>query len=190
MKIRKYMHFFKGWRLYYRDLRRYKEIEKNSGYDCFRICRKNKFPVIYDRFAMAGKIDGHYFFQDVFMAKEIFKRAPKEHFDIGSRLDGFIAHLLSFRENVTMIDIRPLPFEVKGLTFLQSDATNLNEIKNDTIESISSLHAIEHFGLGRYGDLVDPTAWKKVLYAMQRVTQRGGVYIYKCSDWTRKYIVF
>lgn len=47
-----------------------------------------------------------------------------------------------YRENVTMIDIRPLPFEVKGLTFLQSDATNLNEIKNDTIESISSLHAI------------------------------------------------
>lgn len=174
MKIKKYMHSLQGWKAYYRDLIRYRKIEKDSGYTEFRIHRKNKFPAIYDRFAMAGRVDGHYFFQDVFMAKEIFQYAPKEHFDIGSRLDGFITHLLSFREKVTMIDIRPLPFEVQGLTFLQSDATNLSEIESDTIESISSLHAIEHFGLGRYGDPVDPAAWEKVLHAMQRVTKTGG----------------
>lgn len=174
MKIKKYMHFFQGWKLYHRDLRRYKKLEKDSRYSEFKIYGKNKLPVVYDRFEMAGKIDGHYFFQDIFMAKEIFKCAPKDHFDIGSRLDGFITHLLSFRENVTMIDIRPLPFEVMGLTFLQSDATNLSEIESSTVESISSLHAIEHFGLGRYGDPVDPAAWEKVLYAMQRVTKTGG----------------
>lgn len=33
---------------------------------------------------------------------------------------------------------------------------------------------MEHFGLGRYGDPVDPMAWEKALKAFQRVLKKGG----------------
>lgn len=125
----------------------------------------------------AGEIDKHYFFQDLYMAKQIIKISPRQHHDIGSRIDGFISHLLCLRENITLIDIRPLPHMISGLKFHQSDATNLKTIPDNSIESISSLHAVEHFGLGRYGDPIDPIAWKKALLSMQRVLQENG-YLY------------
>jgi hypothetical protein len=45
---------------------------------------------------------------------------------------------------------------------------------DDSLESLSSLHAIEHFGLGRYGDPVGPDGWHKVMGALERVLGRGG----------------
>ena len=41
-------------------------------------------------------------------------------------------------------------------------------------ESISSLHAGEHFGLGRYGDPVDPIAHLKFIQSLTRVLAPGG----------------
>lgn len=63
---------------------------------------------------------------------------------------------------------------VDGLKFIRSDATNLNEIASQSIESISSLHAAEHFGLGRYGDPIDVDACFKVMQALQRVLKPEG----------------
>jgi hypothetical protein len=75
---------------------------------------------------------------------------------------------------VTLVDIRPLPVSVPGLTFLQDDATDLNSVSDDSAESLSSLHAAEHFGLGRYGDAIDPTACFRFMTALQRVLAPGG----------------
>jgi len=47
-------------------------------------------------------------------------------------------------------------------------------IADASVESLSSLHAVEHFGLGRYGDPIDPTAPVKAMQAMARVIQPGG----------------
>ena len=77
---------------------------------------------------------------------------------------------------MNLIDIRPFPIEIAGLSFVQADATNLDGIQDNSIESISSLHAIEHFGLGRYGDKIDPYAWKKVLKSIQRVMCPSGMF--------------
>ena len=74
--------------------------------------------------------------------------------------------LLSFRKNVILIDIRPLGKEIDGLEFIKADATNLENIDDNSIESISALSSIEHFGLGRYGDEVDPEACFKCFEAI------------------------
>ncbi|HWF86113.1 MAG TPA: hypothetical protein VG222_14745 [Vicinamibacterales bacterium] len=50
---------------------------------------------------------GHYFHQDLWVAKRIYAARPAAHVDIGSRIDGFVAHLLTFMP-VTVIDVRPL----------------------------------------------------------------------------------
>jgi SAM-dependent methyltransferase len=93
--------------------------------------------------------------------------------DIGSRLDGFVAHLLVFMP-VTSIDVRPLRSTVQGLSFLEEDATTLRSIADASVESISSLHAVEHFGLGRYGDPVDPEGPFKMMRSLTRVLKPGG----------------
>jgi SAM-dependent methyltransferase len=92
---------------------------------------------------------------------------------VGSRIDGFITHLLVFMP-VTVVDIRPLSSRVPGLTFIQEDATTLASIPTSSVESLSSLNAVEHFGLGRYGDPVDPNACFKAMAALARVLKPGG----------------
>lgn len=127
-----------------------------------------------DESASSAGIDPHYFLQDIYMAKEIMKQKVDLHYDIGSSVTSFIAHLLCFGQKTVLIDIRPLPWEIENLTFIQSDATLLENIADESIESLSSLHAVEHFGLGRYGDPVNPESWRYALSAMQRVLKKGG----------------
>ena len=131
------------------------------------------YPILHDYTDSAGVAKGNYFNQDLWAARKIFKAAPTDHIDIGSRVDGFVAHVLSFRP-VTIIDIRPLESSIPGLTFMQADATNLESFPDNSVESLSSLHAAEHFGLGRYGDPLDPEGHIKFMRAMARVLKPGG----------------
>ena len=134
------------------------------------------WPLLFDWDSAAGTLSS-YFWQDLWAARKIFQRKPSMHFDIASRVDGFIAHLLTFMP-VTLIDIRPLPYEISHLNFIRADATNMPAIKENSIESLSSLCAIEHFGLGRYGDPIDPEACFHSMSEMQRVlAPRGRLYV-------------
>lgn len=141
--------------------------------DGFQIRPANLFPILNDKTANAGSTTDHYFHQDLWAARKIFARNPKSHLDVGSRVDGFVAHVLAFRE-ITVMDIRPLDSEIPGLTFLCDDATEMNRIESNTVESLSSLHAAEHFGLGRYGDPIDPHACFRFMASLQRVLAPGG----------------
>jgi hypothetical protein len=149
---------------------KYRRLNRN---DSFRISIRDLFPILLDRDESAGVAEGHYFHQDIWAAKKIFKRAPGRHIDIGSRVDGFVAHLLVFMP-VTIIDIRQLESNIPGLSFIRDNATQLSQLPSNSVESLSSLHAAEHFGLGRYSDPVDPTACFKFMDALQRVLAPGG----------------
>ena len=138
----------------------------------FHASLRKIYPCLMDWDSSAGSL-GVYFWQDLWGARKIFSRKPPEHYDIGSRVDGFIAHVLPFMP-VTMIDIRPLPQKVEGLKFIQADATSLDGIPDKSLISLSSLCAPEHFGLGRYGDPVDPEACFAAMRSMQRVLADGG----------------
>lgn len=144
--------------------------------EIFVYLKENEFPLLSEYRTDAANLDAHYFLQDIWFAKRIIKNKPIVHYDIGSRVDGFLSHLLSANINVNMIDIRPLGIELEGLSFTQGDATDLKNIKSDSIHSLSSLHVVEHFGLGRYGDPIDPDGWKKGLLAMQRIVEPGGYF--------------
>lgn len=160
----------KGLPRFFSDLRKFNRL---TGDDKGGASLKSLHPVLADQFETAGQIDAHYFYQDIWAARRVSAFNPSHHMDIGSRLDGFVAHVLSFN-SVTVIDIRPVPVSVAGLSFLQADATTLAGIESDSIPSLSSLHAAEHFGLGRYGDPIDPTAHLKFMAALARVLQPGG----------------
>ncbi len=156
---------------YIRDLFAYRS-HKEYG-PKFRLRLSVLYPILADYNDASGTASGHYFHQDLLVARKVFAAKPAKHIDIGSRVDGFIAHLLCFRE-VNYVDIRPLKSAVPGLHFICSDATNLSEFADNSVESISSLHAAEHFGLGRYGDPVDPQACFRFMQSLARVLALDG----------------
>jgi hypothetical protein len=134
---------------------------------------KHLYPILNDASDQAGSARGHYFHQDLWAARKIYAARPARHVDVGSRDDGFVAHVLTFMP-VVVVDVRPLVSGTEGLTFQQADATEMTAFADGSIESLSSLHAVEHFGLGRYGDPVDPDACFRVMRALARVLAPGG----------------
>lgn len=150
-----------------------KEYQKQNARPNFAIEEQYLWPVIKDKYALAGTIN-NYFWQDLWAARLIYKTGAKEHFDIGSRIDGFIAHLLAMDIDVTLIDIREFPGEVEKLHTIVDDATSLKQIADGSIESMSALCSLEHFGLGRYGDPIDPEACFRCFGEIQKKIKKGG----------------
>lgn len=136
--------------------------------------RRTQFlPSLHDSSQDAGEATGHYFWQDLIVARWIYETNPNKHLDIGSRVDGFIAHLLSFRF-VEVLDIRPITSPIENLSFIQGDAMEkLTHLQNE-YDSVSSLHALEHFGLGRYGDPEDERGHMKGLLNIAECVALGG----------------
>lgn len=131
----------------------------------------------FERFVNAGTLfNDTYLNMDLWGAKKVYANRPRtRHYDIASRVDGFVTHLLSFGVDVTLIDIRPLnTFGTPGIDFIQENATLLAGIGDQTIESMSALCSLEHFGLGRYGDPVDPSAHLHAMENIQRVLMPGA----------------
>lgn len=129
------------------------------------------FPILTDFNKNAGDTQGQYFHQDLIVASLIYKNNPDEHLDIGSRIDGFVAHVASFRK-IILYDIRPLPPLHKNIIFKKVNLQNKNKLKKYI--SISCLHAIEHFGLGRYGDPLDPSGHVKGFINIVNMMKKNG----------------
>lgn len=156
---------------YVRDYYTFRRRTAQAGDGAVRL--GTPFPITADRTSAAGETSSHYFLQDLWAARKIYEASPERHIDIGSRIDGFVSHLLVFR-SVEVIDIRPLEDTIDGLAFRQEDAMLLDTIPDRSVESLSSLHAVEHFGLGRYGDPLDPQACFKAMRSFARVLAPGG----------------
>ena len=131
-------------------------------------------PCLIDISSASGSVPRHYFHQDIWAAKIILDSGVNLHYDCGSRLDGFISHCLVFT-SVCMMDIRPLDVKIDNLTFVHTDFSNYNEhIPSSSVQSFSSLHALEHFGLGRYGDSFSHDAYLSAISEIQRIVASGG----------------
>ena len=135
-------------------------------------------PITYEYNDQAGFASGHYFHQDLLVASFIAHDKPQRHIDVGSRIDGFIAHVASHRP-IEVIDIRNLkPTPHQNIKFIQIDLSNHKNVEVEITDSISCLHAIEHFGLGRYGDPIDPLGhYKGFTNLIKMLKPKGKLYI-------------
>ena len=134
-----------------------------------------KRPCLGEGTTDSGLARGHYFHQDLLVAHRVFLSKPERHVDIGSRVDGFVAHVASFRP-IEIIDIRPLEATVPNITTIQADMmAPVGEELVDYCDSLSCLHALEHFGLGRYGDRIDFDGHLLGLANLERILKPGGV---------------
>lgn len=130
-------------------------------------------PVLGEHKEKSSKITKHYFTQDLLVASYIYKKNPKKHVDIGSRIDGFVAHVASFRK-VEIIDIRKNNFQFKNIIFKRQDINKIRKKKFNYCDSLSCLHTLEHFGLGRYGDKIDPIGHIKGFKNLIKILKLGG----------------
>ena len=99
----------------------FKLIKSKKGDKLFKLFPD--YPVLGEIYKPGGTTNSQYFIQDLFVAKKIYAASPKNHYDIGSRVDGFIAHLATFMD-VKVLDIREIPNSVKGIEFIKFDIAN------------------------------------------------------------------
>jgi hypothetical protein len=154
--------------LFWRDLWRFQRSEGANAINFGPLVPRHG-----ERGTSSAEIDNHYFHQDLWAARRIQAARPRRHVDIGSRIDGFVSHCLVFMP-VEVVDIRPLALTCAGLSIVQADAVSLGAFAADSLPSLSSLHAAEHFGLGRYGDPIDPRAHLVFMKSLQRVLAIDG----------------
>jgi SAM-dependent methyltransferase len=129
---------------------------------------------LLDKFDNSGSGKGQYFHQDMLVARKIFINKPYNHLDIGSRIDGFVAHVAVFRQ-IDVMDIRPQPGYISNVNFIQCDFMEpIKETFSESWDSVSCLHALEHFGLGRYGDPVNYNGHILGFDNLYRVLKKGG----------------
>lgn len=115
--------------------------------------------------------DPHYFHQAGWASRHIGRSRPTLHCDVGGQ-----AHFLATLTGISRIvglEYRPLTNSMPGLTNIQADLLRL-PFPDESIASLSCLHVIEHVGLGRYGDSIDPAGTAKAAAELVRVLSPGG----------------
>ena len=165
---KKFPYVLKGFIRYINDYLKLKNQLKQEGIECHI-----RFdPFLFDSQVESGSIEKHYFLQDIWAARKIFNSKVDQHFDIGSRVDGFLSSTSVFTK-VYEVDIRKSSLNIDSLEFIQSSITNL-PFGDCTINSLSCLHVAEHIGLGRYGDNIDINGTKKAVEELQRTLAKNG----------------
>lgn len=155
-----------AWRRFWRSYRSFRAMAPAE----WRPELRHLYPCLGDDTGTTA-IDPTYFYQDAWAFERIVRARPAAHVDVGSH-HKYVA-LLSRVLPVTMVDIRPLSLQLEGLEFLPGSILSL-PYHDGSVLSLSSLCVIEHIGLGRYGDPLDPDGHRKALAELKRVVAPGG----------------
>lgn len=176
MSPKKFFRFLRHAPSMLSELRQLKTQARTSTHT-FPISRLNPYP--HEKKQQSGTAKGHYFHQDLLVARRIFESKPEKHVDVGSRVDGFVAHVAAYR-NIEVLDIRPMDSHVVNIQFKQADLMSPPPEMSGYCDSLSCLHAIEHFGLGRYGDPIDFEGHIKGLNSLHAILKTGGTLYLSC----------
>ncbi len=155
-----------AWRRFWRSYRQYQRMAPPQA--CPKL--ENLYPCLGDDTSETF-IEPIYFYQDAWAFERIVKRHPPWHLDVGSH-HKFVG-LLSKVVPVTMVDLRPLSLSLDTLEFRKGSILNL-PFEDNSVESVSSLCVVEHIGLGRYGEPLDPYGSEKAIEELKRVLASNG----------------
>lgn len=131
---------------------------------------EDRYVCLQDRSELTG-FDRHYTYHPAWAARILAYTRPEDHVDISSTLM-FCAMVSAFLP-VRFYDFRPAPLILSNLICGREDLTHLS-FADDSIASLSCMHVIEHIGLGRYGDPLDPMGDLTALKELRRVVRPGG----------------
>ena len=158
--------------LFIRDYFRFKKLSRSEHR--FSIRLRDFFPQLFDNTSKTH-FDPHYTYHPAWAARIVAQLKPTKHIDISSILH--FSTLVSAFVPVEFYDYRPAEVRLPNLACKKGDLTAL-PFTTGTVESISCMHTIEHVGLGRYGDPIDPHGDIKAARELVRVVKKGGTLIY------------
>lgn len=148
---------------FFSDLRKFRRMGGQAS-------NKDLYPCLSDNMARSP-IDAHYFHQAIWAFRKIAAAKVAEHVDVGSDIQ--YVGMMTVGFPVTFVDIRPLEIQIANLNSVTGTILDL-PFTDDAVASLSCLHVIEHIGLGRYGDPVDPLGSVKAAREIVRVLRPGG----------------
>ena len=160
--IQKYLSFVRSFMLF--------KKASSRNQKRFNISWKNRYPCLNDNTTQTY-FDRHYVYHTGWAARVLAKTNPKEHIDISSSL--YFVSIASAFIPIEFYDYRPAKLLLNNLTSKSADILNL-PFANKSIKSISCMYVVEHIGLGRYGDPLNPNGDLKAINELQRVLAPNG----------------
>lgn len=114
-------------------------------------------------------------FECEFASEQVRRCAPGTILDVGSYrawLAGLMAHY-----RVTTVDVRERHSDLANETCVTQDVRYLT-LESESVDMVTTLHTIEHFGLGRYGDEFDPDGDCKAVKSLLHMIRPGGRFLF------------
>jgi SAM-dependent methyltransferase len=154
--------------IFINDYVSFRKYSKNSPR--FLLKWKERFPCLNDKTENTS-FDTHYIFHTAWAARKVRQYSPKHHVDISSSL--YFNAIISAYVPVKFYDYRPAKLHLSNFETGSIDITSIN-LKDDSVMSLSCMHVIEHIGLGRYGDKLDPEGDLRAIGEIKRVLAKNG----------------
>ena len=136
----------------------------------FPVRTRDLYPCVLDKTPKTS-FDRHYVFHTAWAARKVKEINPKTHIDISSSL--YFSSIVSAFVPVKFYDYRPANLNLSELSSERADLLSL-PFPDGSIKSLSCMHTVEHVGLGRYGDPINPDADIKAIKELKRVLAKGG----------------
>jgi hypothetical protein len=136
----------------------------------FQLKWSDRYPCLADRTEITD-FDRHYIYHPAWAARILKQTNPVLHIDISSSL--YFCSIVSAFVPIEFYDYRPPKLFLNNLDINSADLMNL-PFENNSIRSLSCMHVVEHIGLGRYGDSLDPDGDLKAITELSRVVAPNG----------------
>ena len=160
------------WLEFRREFGEFERLAK--GDPRLRLRWSERYPCLDDR-TKTTPFDAHYIYHTAWAARCVAAIRPAYHIDISSSL--YFSVLVSAFVPVRFYDYRPAALALDGLVSAQADLMHL-PFESGSVSSLSCMHVVEHVGLGRYGDPIDPRGDLKAIAELSRVLAPGGALLF------------
>lgn len=164
---------YKAGKIFRKDFKWFHENSKKNG-ERFQLKWKDRYPCLNDK-QFSTSFDRHYIYHPAWAARILAQTKPDVHIDISSTLN-FCALVSAFIP-VKFYDYRPADLQLSNLTSESADLLDL-PFSDNSVQSLSCMHVVEHVGLGRYGDPLDPDGDLKAIAELKRVLAVGGTLLF------------
>jgi hypothetical protein len=148
----------------------FKRISSLQGDRRFEVSWQDRYPCLDDKVAIMG-FDRHYIYHTAWAARIVAETKPFMHIDISSSL--YFCSIISAIVPVKFYDYRSVDLRLDNLEAGLADLKQL-PFPNQSVSSMSCMHVVEHIGLGRYGDTLDPLGDVKAITELIRCLAPGG----------------
>lgn len=155
---------------YIGDWRIFQRLQVLRGDSRFPLNASDRMAMVWEKTSQTG-FDAHYVYHNAWALRVVRRIDPAVHVDISSTL--YFCTSLSAFMPVRFYDYRPAPLTLTDLETGRCDLRKLH-FGDNSISSLSCMHTIEHVGLGRYGDELDPLGDIAAFNELKRVVSPGG----------------